>query len=63
MTLLERLAGCPTGATLDALLLCKHTEREIALAVRSGKVRMEVRSYANPRGFQVQWYYLNKEGE
>ena len=63
MTLLERLAGCPTGATLHALLLCGHAEKEITKAVRSGSVRMEVRSYANPRGFQVQWYYLNPTQE
>lgn len=58
MTVAERLEGCPTGATLAALLLF-HKEREIVEAVRSGLVRMEIRSYARPRGFQVQWYYLN----
>jgi hypothetical protein len=60
MTLTQRLAGCPTGATLAALLLCGHAEEEIIRAVRSGAVRMEIRGYANPRGLQVQWYYLER---
>jgi hypothetical protein len=60
MTVAERLAGCPTGATLDALRLCGHTDAEITAAVASGSVTSEVRDYAMPRNFKVQWFYLNR---
>lgn len=57
MTVAERLAGCPSGATLDALRACGHTDAEIAAAVASGEVVSETRNYANPRNFKVQWFY------
>jgi predicted acylesterase/phospholipase RssA len=60
MSVIERLAGCPTGATLAALIACGHDHKDIDLAVRSGLVRMEVRDYAKPRGLKVRWYYLNQ---
>ena len=63
MTVEKRLAGCPTGATLDALVACGHDHKEIALAVCSGKVRLEIRDYAKPRGLKVRWYYLNSNEE
>ncbi len=59
MTLLQRLSGCPTGATRHALLACGHTDREIAEETLAGKVRREVRSYANPKNFRVEWFYVN----
>jgi hypothetical protein len=57
MTVAERLAGCPTGATRHALRLF-HSDIEINEAVLSGLVRREVREYANPRGMKIEWLTL-----
>jgi hypothetical protein len=58
MTVAQRLKGCPTGATHDALLL-HHTQAEIAAALVKGAIKMEIRDYAKPRNFKVRWFYLN----
>lgn len=59
MTVTERLAGCPTGATYDALRLF-HSDQEIQAARESDQVTTEIRDYANPRNFKVEWFYLNR---
>jgi hypothetical protein len=58
MTVPQRLKGCPTGATHDALLL-HHTQAEIAGALAKGEITMTTRNYANPRDFTVTWFYFN----
>ena len=58
MSIVERLRGCPTGATRDALRLNGHSDAEIAEAVLCGSVRREVRDYAMPRDFKVEWFYV-----
>jgi hypothetical protein len=59
MTVLERLKGCPTGATYHALRLF-HTDEEIRAAVATGEVTSEVRSYANPPMGEVEWFYAKR---
>ena len=63
MSVIERLAGCPTGATLAALLAVGHDVQDIDQAVRSGLVRFVDRDYAKPKGLKVRWYYLNSNQE
>jgi hypothetical protein len=58
-TVIQRLRGCPTGATHDALLL-HHTEAELAAALVAGEVATELRTYAKPRNFQVRWFYAKE---
>jgi hypothetical protein len=60
MNLYQRLLGCPSGATLHALLLCGHTRVEIDEAVDTGRVEREVRRYANPVG-EVEWFVANRK--
>jgi hypothetical protein len=57
MTLVQRLEGCPTGATRHALLLNGHSNVEIDAAVDAGLVQREVRDYVNPRG-KVEWFFI-----
>jgi hypothetical protein len=58
VTLIERLAGCPSGATRYALRLNGHTDIEINEAVLCGLIRREIRHYASPRKFKVEWFVL-----
>lgn len=59
MTVTERLAGCPTGATRHALRLF-HSDTEINEAVLNGSIYREVRDYANPRGMKIEWLTLKQ---
>jgi hypothetical protein len=56
MTVVERLRGCPSGATRDALRINGHTDGEIAEAVLSGQVVRRLQHYAKPRDFVVEWF-------
>jgi hypothetical protein len=58
MTVVQRLKGCPVGATHEALLLW-HTEGEIAAALVSGAIKMELRQYTKPKE-TVTWFKVVK---
>lgn len=58
--LVKLLEGCPSGATRDALRLNKFTDAEISEACLAGFIRREVRHYANPRNFKVDWFYIKR---
>ena len=59
MTVLERLKGCPTGATYHALRLF-HTDEEIRETLAAGLIKSEVRTYANPPMGEVEWFYAKR---
>ena len=58
MNVVNRLKGCPSGATRDALRLCGHDDDEISAAVAAGLIRRGVRQYVNPPG-QVEWFVVD----
>jgi hypothetical protein len=60
MTVAQRLAGCPDGATYDTLRKF-HSDQELARAVASGQASISVRSYAKPRNFKVIWFHATEQ--
>ena len=59
MTVLERLKGCPTGATYHALRLF-HTDQEIVAAHDAGLITSETREYAAPCPTHILWFFAKK---
>jgi hypothetical protein len=57
MTVLERLQGCPNGATYHALRLF-HSDQEIYNALKARLITSEMRHYSQPCNFIVEWFHL-----
>jgi hypothetical protein len=60
VSIVQRLEGCPSGATRDALLLNGHTSEEIEAALDAGLIRSEIYDYAKPRNFEVEWLFVGE---
>jgi hypothetical protein len=56
--LVECVKGCPGGVTRDALLANAHSNKTIDQALAAGLIRREIRDYAMPRNFKVEWFYI-----
>ena len=61
MTIVQRLEGCPSGATRAALLANGHSNEEIDSAVDAGLIRTETYDYAMPRDFKVEWFFVGDD--
>jgi hypothetical protein len=63
MNALAILAGCPTGATLDALRAVGVKDYEIVDLAGRGLVASRcIRTLAGDRRLAVLWLYITKEG-
>jgi hypothetical protein len=56
------LAGCPCGATLDALRARGIKPVTLDALAARGVIWRRMRTMTNPRGMTVVWYYLTVGG-
>jgi len=59
VSVVDRLKGCPTGATYHALRLF-HTDQEIRGALTAGLITRELRDYAPPCPTPIEWFYVTR---
>jgi hypothetical protein len=61
-TTLGVLAGCPTGASEHALAMIGIGRDQLDRLAADGLAVGYVRTFANPRGLRVAWFYITDAG-